>query len=241
MARSRGPRKLVDEVARCLPDVGDPRAAILDGLVLVDRSTVTNPSSMVRPGSVVTAVRRDPLRGEAKLSFALEAFRVSVADRVCLDVGAAAGGFTRVLLAAGARRVYAVDAGHGQLVGSLRQDPRVVDLEATNLGSLSRALVPDAIDVFSVDLSYLSLADALPQLDLVAIAAGADLLALVKPMFELARPQPPDPGDEAAHDAARERAAAGAAAAGWTVVAIVDSPVTGAHGAREHLMHTRRP
>jgi 23S rRNA (cytidine1920-2'-O)/16S rRNA (cytidine1409-2'-O)-methyltransferase len=241
MARSRGPRRLVDEVARCLPEVGDPLAAIIDGLVLVDRSTVTNPASVVRPGSVVTMVRRDPLRGEAKLTFALTTFGVAVEDRVCLDVGAAAGGFTRVLLAAGARRVYAVDAGHGQLVGSLRQDPRVVDLEATNLGALTAHLVPDPIDVFTVDLSYLSLTDALPQLDLVAISAGADLVALVKPMFELALPQPPPADDAAAHTAARARAAAGAGAAGWNVLAVADSPVTGAHGAREHLLHARRP
>jgi 23S rRNA (cytidine1920-2'-O)/16S rRNA (cytidine1409-2'-O)-methyltransferase len=240
VARARGPRRLVDEVARSLPEVGDPLAAILDGLVLVDRSTVTNPASVVRPGSVVTLARRDPLRGEAKLRFALSTFAVAVADRVCLDVGAAAGGFTRVLLEAGAARVYAVDAGHGQLVGSLRQDPRVVDLEATNLGALDRTRVPEPVAVFSVDLSYLSLADAVPQLDLVDVDVGADLVALVKPMFELGLGQPPAADDEPAHTEARRRAAAGVASAGWNVLAIADSPVTGAHGAREHLLHARR-
>jgi len=240
MARSRSPRRLLDEVALRLPQAGDPRAAIVDGLVLVDRSTVTNPSSLVRPGSVVTLVRRDPLRGEAKLRFALETFGVGVSGRVCLDVGAAAGGFTRVLLEHGAARVYAVDAGHGQLVGSLRQDPRVVDLEATNLGALHPDLVPDPIAVFSLDLSYLSLADAVPQLDLVTVESGAQLVGLVKPMFELGLSQPPAADDADSHAEATMRAAAGVTAAGWMVMATADSPVTGSHGAREHLLHATR-
>src|SRR5207248_8695281 len=103
------------------------------------------------------------LRGETKLRAALAAFDVSVAGRVALDVGAAAGGFTRALLAAGARRVYAVDAGYGQLLGSLRQDPRVVNLEATNLGELSVDLIPDQVELVTLDLSYLALAAAVPQ------------------------------------------------------------------------------
>ncbi|MBV9099737.1 MAG: TlyA family rRNA (cytidine-2'-O)-methyltransferase [Candidatus Dormibacteraeota bacterium] len=178
-----------------------------------------------------------PLRGEAKLQAALEAFAVPVSGRVALDVGAAAGGFTRVLLRAGAARVYAVDAGHGQLLGSLRQDPRVVNLEATNLGSLDRVLVPDAVEVVTVDVSYLSLTDAVPQLRGVTLASGADLLALVKPMFELHLGRAPV--DAESVQAAAGRAAAGVAAAGWRVLGIVPSPVTGARGAPEMLLHAR--
>jgi len=103
---------------------------------------------------------RAPLRGEAKLRAALSGFGVGVTGRVCLDLGAAAGGFTRVLLEAGAARVYAVDAGFGQLLGSLRQDPRVVNLEATNVAALDTALVPDAIELVTIDVSYLALAAA---------------------------------------------------------------------------------
>src|SRR5439155_6075463 len=131
-----------------------------------------------REGAAITLRIDEPLRGEAKLKAALESFEIIVENRIALDVGAAAGGFTRALLDAGARRVYAVDAGHGQLLGSLRQDERVVNLEATNLALLDRALVPDTIDLVTLDLSYLSLAAAVPQLESIWLAAGAEAVAL---------------------------------------------------------------
>jgi len=161
-----------------------------------------------------------------------------VAGRVAIDVGASAGGFTRVLLEAGARRVYAVDAGHGQLLGSLRQDPRVVNLERTNLGELDRARVPDPIEAVTIDVSYLALARAVPQLARIELAAGADLIALVKPMFELGLAAPP-PDDRLAE--ALARAEAGVRAAGWDVLASIESPVRGQGGAVELLLHARRP
>lgn len=199
---------------------------------------MTNPASMVDRGSSVVFRPPAALRGEAKLKAALDGFGVDMTGRVALDCGASAGGFTRVLLEAGAARVYAVDAGIGQLVGSLRQDPRVVNLEGTNLGALDRTLVPDRIDRFTLDLSYLSLADAVPQLDRVDIAADAEIVALVKPMFELHLGAPP-PDDRL--DEALDRAVAGITAAGWRVVASLRSPVLGARGAVELLVHARRP
>ena len=106
--------------------------------------------------------------------------------------------------AAGARRVYAVDVGHGQLLGSLRQDERVVVLERTNLAALERRLVPDEVEVATIDVSYVSLAVAVPQLGRLAYAHGADLLALVKPMFELGLGAPPtDDGSSTARSAPR--------------------------------------
>ena len=111
-----------------------------------------------------------PLRGSAKLAAALDAFGIDVAGRLCLDVGASTGGFTSVLLERGAARVYAVDAGHGQLLGSLRQDARCVNLEATNVGDLTVALVPDVIDLVTVDVSYLALREAVRQLSALQLA-----------------------------------------------------------------------
>jgi 23S rRNA (cytidine1920-2'-O)/16S rRNA (cytidine1409-2'-O)-methyltransferase len=178
-----------------------------------------------------------PLRGEIKLRAALEAFAPPVAGRVALDVGAAAGGFTRALLDAGARRVYAVDAGHGQLVGSLRQDPRVVNLEATNLGALDGHLVPEAIELVTIDVSYVALARAVPQLGRVAMAPGAELVALVKPMFELGLGTPP--GEERLPEALCH-AVEGVEAAGWIVRATMRSPVLGAGGAIELFLAARR-
>ena len=180
---------------------------------------------------------RGPLRGEAKLRAALQEFNVSVAGRIALDVGAAAGGFTRVLLADGATRVYAVDAGHGQLLGSLRQDPRVVNLEATNVAQLDERLIPEKIDLVSVDVSYLSLGSAVAQLDRVRFAANADLIGLVKPMFELRLGTAPN--DRERVTAAGARAAASVTQAGWVVVGLIPSPVRGARGAPEMLLHAR--
>jgi 23S rRNA (cytidine1920-2'-O)/16S rRNA (cytidine1409-2'-O)-methyltransferase len=160
---------------------------------------------------------------------------VLVAGRVALDVGAAAGGFTRVLLARGARRVYAVDAGHGQLLGSLRTDPRVINLEATNLGEVDRRLVPDPIELVAIDVSYLALAAAVPQLARVELAAAAELVALVKPQFELGLARPPADGARLAE--AVDRATAGMEAAGWEVRGRVESPVRGARGAVEFFVY----
>ncbi len=179
-----------------------------------------------------------PLRGEAKLRAALAGFDVLVTDRVCLDLGAAAGGFTRVLLEAGAARVYAVDAGFGQLLGSLRQDPRVINLEATNVAALDGRVVTDAIELVTIDVSYLALAAAVAQLDRITIAPGADLIGLVKPMFELRLATAPS--DPLIVEAATERAAAGIVAAGWEVMGTMPSPVLGGRGAVEALVHARR-
>jgi 23S rRNA (cytidine1920-2'-O)/16S rRNA (cytidine1409-2'-O)-methyltransferase len=180
---------------------------------------------------------RGPLRGEAKLQAALREFGVGAEGRVALDVGAAAGGFTRVLLDAGAARVYAVDTGHGQLLGSLRQDPRVVNLEATNVGELTSAIIADALDVITVDVSYLALSQAVAQLDRVTIAPGADLIGLVKPMFELRMGTAPV--DQETARRAADHAATAIEAAGWNVLAVIDSPVAGARGAVEMLLHAR--
>src|SRR5919197_6620012 len=184
--KGRRLRPLATELARRFPDVGDPRVTIAAGDVLVDGIPNRNPASLVAPSCAIALRRPAPLRGEAKLRHAIDAFGVGVEGRVALDVGAAAGGFTRVLLEAGATRVYAVDAGHGQLLGSLRQDPRVVVLERTNLGDLTRGLVPHELDVITMDLSYLPIARAAPQLDPLRISPRADLVALVKPQHALA-------------------------------------------------------
>jgi 23S rRNA (cytidine1920-2'-O)/16S rRNA (cytidine1409-2'-O)-methyltransferase len=229
---------LLAHLARSHPELDDPAALVREGRVLVDGFPVRNERSLVRREASVVVVEPHSLRGEAKLRAALDAFTVEVAGRVALDVGAAAGGFTRVLLDAGARRVYAVDAGHGQLVGSLRQDDRVVNLEATNLGELDRTLVPEPIELVTIDVSYLSLTAAVPQVERVELARGAELVALVKPMFELALGRPPD--DEPTLESALEHARAGISAAGWSVLGSIRSPVLGAGGSTEFLVHARR-
>jgi 23S rRNA (cytidine1920-2'-O)/16S rRNA (cytidine1409-2'-O)-methyltransferase len=204
----------------------------------VDGRLVDNPRSLVREGARIELTREQPLRGEAKLRAALATFDVDVRGRVALDLGAAAGGFTRALLEAGAACVYAVDAGFGQLLGLLRQDPRVVVLERVNLGELDTRRVPEPVGVITIDLSYLAVSDAAPQLERIHIAPRADLVALVKPMFELGLASPPADPERLA--AAVERATAGLEASGWSVLGSIPSPVTGAGGALELLLHARR-
>ena len=223
---------------RLYPELAEPACLIREGRVLVDGFPVRNAASLVRPGASIVIAEPRALRGEVKLRAALERFRVEAAGRVAVDVGAAAGGFARALLAAGARRVYAVDAGHGQLLGSLRQDPRVVNLEGVNLGELDRRLVPEPVEIVTIDVSYLSLAAAVPRLEGVEIAPDADAIALVKPQFELGLARPPS--DLALLRKALERAAAGFEAAGWRVVETMESPTRGARGAVEFLVHAHR-
>lgn len=238
-ATSRGKfRNVLEQLARARPDIADPEAAVVAGHVLVDGRLVTNPRSLVRADAAVVLRPDRPLRGEDKLRAALDGFAIDVTDRECVDLGASAGGFTRVLLERGARRVYAVDAGHGQLRGDLRSHSRVVNLERTNLADLSAIPRSAPIGVVTMDLSYLSIADAVPQIEALSFARDAELIALVKPMFELGLDAPPD--DDGSLRRALDLAGAGVERAPWRVSGTLRSPVTGAKGAREWLLHAVR-
>lgn len=199
---------------------------------------ITNPRSLVPADAPISLRQATPLRGQIKLTHALDAFQIRVRHRVALDAGAAAGGFTKALLDYGAERVYAVDVGHGQLLGSLRQDDRVVNLEKTNIADLTVELVPDVVEVVTLDLSYLSLREAIPQLESVQLAPDCDLLALVKPQFELGLAQPPDHPSHLTE--ALQQAVEGIERTRWRVIGSVESPVAGARGAIEFVVHGQR-
>ena len=219
-------------------DVLDPVDLISTGCVLVEGRIITNASALVPLGAAVV-IRRDPeLRGTLKLRAALANSGVRAVAKTCLDLGAAAGGFTVTLLEAGARLVYAVDTGYGQLLGSLRQDARVINLERTNLIDLDERLVPDQIELVTADLSYVPLSEALPQLSGLSLATNADLLALVKPAFELRTGRPVTRSDEI--DKAVEIASAAAEAAGWRVLNHIPSPALGRARAPEVFIHAVR-
>jgi len=212
--------------------------AVHAGRVIVDGRIITNPSARVRANASIRVRTESRLRGDVKLSLALDRFGVQIAGRVAADIGASAGGFTTALLARGAARVYAIDAGVGQLVGRLRADERVVNLEGHNLGSITRQHFTEPVDIVTVDLSYLAVADAVPQLEALQFAPDADLLALVKPTFELRQGRPPlAPGQL---HAALRRATDEVNAGSWRVVATCQSVVTGARGTTEFFIHARR-
>lgn len=239
MSSKRGAlRTLLSELARRYPELEDPASAIAHGRVLVDGFPVRNVATRIRTDVSLTLSKEQRPRGAAKLRAALQTFGVSVRDRVAVDVGAAAGGFTRVLLEAGAARVYAVDAGFGQLPGSVRQDERVVVLERVNVAQLSSTIVPELVDVITMDLSYLAIARAAPQLERLRIGGDAECVALVKPMYELRLARPP--ADEATLRRSVAAAAQGLERCAWRVVGEVRSPEPGSRGAIEFFVHAKR-
>ena len=162
------------------------RAAIEAGGVVVDGRTLAKASELVDEAAAIEAVAAHPYvgRGALKLSHALGLWPVLVEGRTVLDVGASTGGFTEVSLERGAARVYAVDVGRGQLHPKLAGDPRVVGLEGVDARNLTAAMIPVAPDLIVTDVSFIGLAKVLPAALRLA-TFGADLIALVKPQFEV--------------------------------------------------------
>lgn len=229
---------LLQILARRHPPMADPLASILAGEVRVDGSIVTNPDSLVRTDARVVHVGRRRLRGADKLDFAMDAFDVGVSGRTALDLGACTGGFTQVLLERGARRVFAVDVGYGQLRGWLRQDPRVVSLERTNAGAVTAALLGEPVQLIVADVTYVPLRVIVGEVTGGLVPEpGTDFVGLVKPMFELGRGVLPR--SEADLVAARDAAVAGYQDHGWTVLDTRRSPVPGQNGASELFVHAR--
>ena len=161
-------------------------------------------------------------------------------EKICLDLGASTGGFTEVLLGAGAAKVYAVDVGRGQLHEKIAVDTRVVNLEQTHANNLDRALIPDAIDLIVCDVSFISLKEALPPALLLA-AAGARLVALVKPQFEVGRSRLGKggivrPGFENNEGVAEALSQWLSEQPGWKSAGYIESPIRGGDGNREFLL-----
>jgi len=221
------------------------RALVLAGRVRVAGEIVSKAGTSVPADARIDVIEPDfPWvgRGGVKLAHALDTFRIDVAGREALDIGASTGGFTDVLLQRGARRVVALDVGHGQLDWRLREDPRVVVLERRNARRLDRGWLPAPVDVVTIDVSFISLRLILPALPPV-LAPGADLIALVKPQFEAGRGEVGRGGlvkDPVVHAAVLARVTESAASCGLTRVAMTPSPITGAAGNQEFLVHMRR-
>jgi 23S rRNA (cytidine1920-2'-O)/16S rRNA (cytidine1409-2'-O)-methyltransferase len=181
-------------------------------------------------------------RGGIKLAHALDHFRIDVTGAVALDIGASTGGFTDVLLARGAARVYAVDVGHGQLAWKLRQDPRVVVLERVNARHLTAKEIPEPPDIIVCDASFIGLQTVLPAA-LALAKPAAKLVALIKPQFEVGPENVGRHGvvrDPALHREVCERIAQWLRESGWTVEGIAESPITGPEGNVEFLIHAHR-
>jgi 23S rRNA (cytidine1920-2'-O)/16S rRNA (cytidine1409-2'-O)-methyltransferase len=203
------------------------------------------PGDLVDVGVTVEVAEPEPYvsRGGHKLAAALDAFGVDPRDRICLDAGASTGGFTDVLLQRGARRVYAVDVGRGQLAESLRRDPRVISMERLNARNLTAASLPEPISLASVDVSFISLRLVLAPIASTFGPDGGDLIPLVKPQFEAGRGEAKGGvvRDPAIHERVLREVTDAAAAAGLEPLGSIPSPILGPEGNREFLLHLRVP
>jgi 23S rRNA (cytidine1920-2'-O)/16S rRNA (cytidine1409-2'-O)-methyltransferase len=222
------------------------QALILAGRVFAGERCLDKPGQQVAP-DVALELRQDEQpyvsRGGVKLAHALDHFRLDPKGLIALDIGASTGGFTDVLLRRGAKRVFAVDVGYGQLDWRLRNDSRVHVLERVNARSLSRAAIPEPVEAVVADVSFISLRLALPTA-LALATPDAWLVALIKPQFEVGRGQVGKGGvvrDPALHQAVCDDIARWLAdEQGWRVLGIVESPITGPKGNREFLIAARR-
>jgi len=222
------------------------QALVMAGLVASGERRLDKPGVMLEADTPLTVKGREHpwvSRGGIKLAHGLDHFHVDPAGYICLDIGASTGGFTDVLLQRGAARVYAVDVGYGQLAAKLRADPRVVVHERVNARNLSRAEVPEPVDLIVCDASFIGLRTVLPA-PLALAAPKATLIALIKPQFEVGKGRVGKGGvvrDPALH---REVCEAAAAWLGeqpdWHVEGIAESPIRGPEGNVEFLICARK-
>jgi 23S rRNA (cytidine1920-2'-O)/16S rRNA (cytidine1409-2'-O)-methyltransferase len=242
-AKTRLDQLLVDR--QLVSSRAKAQALVMAGRVFSGERRLEKPGAGVPPDIGLEVRQQDEWvsRGAHKLIAGLDAFGIDPAGAVALDVGASTGGFTDVLLRRGARLVYAVDVGLGQLAWSLRNNPQVVVLERTNARDLTSTLIPDLIDLVVCDASFISLELVLPAA-LALTGPAAMLTALIKPQFEAGRAQVGKGGvvrDPAIHAAVCARIETWLGRQpGWRVLGIVESPILGPAGNKEFLIGARK-
>ncbi|HET8562700.1 MAG TPA: TlyA family RNA methyltransferase [Candidatus Binatia bacterium] len=221
------------------------RGKILAGEVLVNDQPVTKAGSLVEVGADIRLKSKPSpyvSRGGAKLEKALREFGVDVEGKTVLDVGASTGGFTDCLLSFGARRIYAVDVGYGQLDWKLRNDPRVLVLEKTNVRYLKIEELPQPADLATIDVSFISLRLVLPRVKNLLTAHG-QVIALIKPQFEVGRGKVGKGGVVRSHEEhlrVVDEIKTASAALNFEAVNVVESPLLGPKGNREFFIHLKK-
>lgn len=218
------------------------RALIMAGAVYVGGQKVLKAGQTVKSGDTIEVRENDnPFvsRGGLKLRKAMQTFPITLEGKVCMDVGASTGGFTDCMLQNGARKVYAIDVGYGQLAWKLRTDERVVNLERTNFRYCTREQVPDEADFASVDVSFISLRIILPVLSDL-LRDGGEAVCLIKPQFEAGRENVGKKGvvrDPDVHRDVVRTVTRFAAETGFSVRGLTFSPIRGPEGNIEYLMY----
>jgi len=217
------------------------KALILEGAVQVNGFVVDKAGAIVRPDDVITLSAGMPYvsRGGVKLEHAITTFNIDVTGKTVMDVGASTGGFTDCLLKFGAKKIYSIDVGYGQFSWMLRGDERVVLLEKTNIRYLDRDLVPDRIDIATIDVSFISLLKVIPRV-LEFLTRNGEIVALIKPQFEVGRKDVGKGGvvrDEGKRTAAVEKIKSESIKLGLEVKGVTASPLKGPKGNVEYLMY----
>ncbi len=221
------------------------RGRILAGEVIVDERPVTKAGTLINSDAPIRLRGKSfpyVSRGGAKLEKALREFKVEVRDKIVLDVGASTGGFTDCLLAHGARRVYAVDVGYGQLDWKLRNDPRVLVMEKSNIRYLKSEQFPEPPQLAVIDVSFISLRLVLPHAKMLLMPAG-EILALIKPQFEVGKGKVGKGGvvrDPGEHLRVIEEIKESAVASGLEVQGVIESPLLGPKGNKEFFIHLKK-
>ncbi|MBR7164148.1 MAG: TlyA family RNA methyltransferase [Clostridia bacterium] len=221
------------------------KAIIMTGIVYVDNQKCDKPGTMIDDTQTVE-VRGKTLpyvsRGGLKLEKAKEVFNLSFADKICMDTGASTGGFTDLMLQNGAKKVYAVDVGYGQLAWKLRNDPRVINLERTNIRHLTDVQVPEPLDFASADVSFISLYHVIPVVYRHLKEDGTAVF-LIKPQFEAGREKVGKKGvvrDPAVHIEVIEKIFSLVTEQGFGVLGLDFSPVKGPEGNIEYLIYLQK-
>ncbi len=220
------------------------RRAIMAGQVRLGDQVLNKASVLVDPGAELSLAEppRFVGRGGLKLEGALDHFAIDPTGATALDIGASTGGFTDCLLQRGAARVYAIDVGHGQMAWKIRNDPRVIVRENLNARHLSRADIPEPVDLCVIDVSFISLTLILPNAFELITPTGV-ILALIKPQFEL-RPEDVGRGgivsDLALHEKAQQKIRDFITAQGHVVAGLVPAPITGTDGNQEFFICARK-
>jgi 23S rRNA (cytidine1920-2'-O)/16S rRNA (cytidine1409-2'-O)-methyltransferase len=218
------------------------QAIIIAGQVLVNGQKVEKSGSLVLADADIRILGEQMpyvSRGGLKLEKALAEFTIDLKEKTCLDVGASTGGFTDCLLQHGAKKVYSADVGYGQMAWKIRQDPRVVVIERTNIREMDAAHITEKIEIVVIDVSFISLEKVVPSL-LRFMDPGAGIVALIKPQFEVGKGQVGKGGivrDEAVRAAAVEKVRTAFQNAGLEVKGIIPSPITGQDGNVEYLIY----
>jgi len=221
------------------------QALILAGNVLAGEQRIDKPGQLVDP-ELPLRIKGEALkyasRGGLKLEAALEQFGINPEGRQCIDIGASTGGFTDCLLQHGALRVWAIDVGHNQLAWKIRNDPRVTVIEGQNARELRADQFDQKLDLATIDVSFISLTNILPAVSSIT-SDSADIVALIKPQFEVGKGEVGKKGivrDPAKHRAVLQRIATFADGIGLRALDLIESPILGAEGNREFLIHLRK-